>query len=266
MSSNLQKRIITGLLLIVGIIPIILLPPVVFSLTALIASAIALFELFDVAKKRLNLNMVYTIIPAIFLIALLFRSFLFPVSFILLFALALMGLFIWFVLDHKMDLLAFIYLLFSTVYAGLTLEVLIRLRMHSAYHIFFLFMIVILTDTGAYFIGKNFGKHKLMPTLSPKKTIEGAVGGIAAATVGALVFSTILAIFKVETSITFLFVLFSVVMSVMSEFGDLFASKIKRFFDKKDFGSIFPGHGGILDRVDGLVFASITFYLILLIF
>lgn len=266
MSSNLQKRLITGLLLIFLMTPIIFLPPIVFSFTSLIVSSFALFELFDVAKKRLNLTIYHFIIPFIFLIVVLLSNFLIPASFILLFSLALIGLFIFFVLDHKMDFISLIYLIFSMIYAGLTFEILIRIRFYSAYHIFFLFMIVILTDTGAYFIGKNFGKHKLMPELSPKKTIEGAIGGIATATVGALIFSTILALLRVEASITFLFVLFSIVMSVVAEFGDLFASKIKRFFDTKDFGSIFPGHGGVVDRVDGLVFATMTFYLILLIF
>lgn len=115
---------------------------------------------------------------------------------------------------------------------------------------------VMLTDSGAYIIGSKFGKHKLIK-LSPKKTIEGSIGGI----VTALVTITIMYFIgkaKIDISHINLFTLLitTFVLSIISQFGDLFASYIKRAFNKKDYGKILLGHGGILDRIDSLIFAA----------
>ena len=115
---------------------------------------------------------------------------------------------------------------------------------------------VALTDTGAYFGGRLFGKNPLTPT-SPKKTIEGAGVGIA---LGILAGS----IAGIGPSGGFIpSLLISVVVSTASVFGDLFESYLKREADVKDSGSILPGHGGILDRFDGIFFGAIAMYLLL---
>ncbi len=104
------------------------------------------------------------------------------------------------------------------------------------------------TDTFAYLTGMLFGKHKLIPKLSPKKSIEGALGGI----LGALVLSW--AYFQyVNVNYNWTLVLLTLIASVVSQFGDLFASKIKRTTGIKDYGKILPGHGGFLDRFDSSI-------------
>lgn len=122
---------------------------------------------------------------------------------------------------------------------------------HGVVWFFFLLAVVFAGDIGAYLIGMWLGKTKLMPKVSPKKTIEGAVGGLIASTLTGLAFMTLLP----ETSVSTLLIL-SLAVSVIAQFGDLFESLLKRVADIKDSGSLMPGHGGILDRVDGVLFAS----------
>ncbi len=121
-----------------------------------------------------------------------------------------------------------------------------------------LFCISFGMDTGAWFFGKNFGKHKLWPSVSPKKTVEGLIGGsITSGVLGGIVWN----IFFNSMGV---FIFFSFCMlGVMSQLGDLIQSKIKRQFSLKDSSSIIPGHGGIYDRIDGLIFLA-PFYMSIL--
>lgn len=125
-------------------------------------------------------------------------------------------------------------------------------------------------DTGAYFIGKNFGKHALAPRLSPKKTWEGYLGGIASALIGSPLLLKLYLAFNlpVEKAITIPRVMFlAVVLSVFPTLGDLTISMFKRYFKVKDSGKILAGHGGMLDRIDSWLWAvSIGYYLVTILF
>ncbi len=112
-------------------------------------------------------------------------------------------------------------------------------------------------DTGGYFAGRFLGKHKLYPTVSPKKTIEGAIGGLAGSVAGALAASLgFLRAIPLSHSIPL-----AIVAGILGQAGDLGESLIKRSTGVKDSGAIVPGHGGILDRVDALLMASVTVYM-----
>ena len=111
-------------------------------------------------------------------------------------------------------------------------------------------------DTGAYFTGRAFGRHKLAPVVSPKKTWEGAAGGLVASVLGGLLCR---AIFFTEMPISDV-VIFAAPAAVLGQLGDLCESMIKRSTGVKDSGTILYGHGGILDRVDGLLFAVPWFF------
>lgn len=123
----------------------------------------------------------------------------------------------------------------------------------------FALAVVCLTDMMAYFIGMAFGKHKLCPTLSPKKSVEGAAGGLlGGVAAGALVF--LLQPWLKTDFPLWVFLALSPVCSVLGQIGDLAASAIKREMGIKDFGNIFPGHGGLMDRLDSLLFALPAVY------
>jgi phosphatidate cytidylyltransferase len=123
--------------------------------------------------------------------------------------------------------------------------------------IVFLFAIVWATDIFAYFGGRTFGGPKLAPNISPGKTWSGAISGAAAGTVGGLV----VAVLNGSDALVFLAML-ALLLSLASQGGDLFESFVKRRFGVKDSGTILPGHGGIMDRVDGLIGATVALYLI----
>ena len=120
-----------------------------------------------------------------------------------------------------------------------------------------------MTDTFAYFVGSKLGKHKLCPKISPKKSVEGAIGGV----IGAVLLNVLLLFvfkrffFEGESILSYItVVILSVVLSVVSMFGDLAASTIKRNFGIKDFGKLLPGHGGIMDRFDSALFVMPVLY------
>jgi len=120
-----------------------------------------------------------------------------------------------------------------------------------------LLVIVALSDVGAYYSGKKFGKRGFSPT-SPNKTMEGVIGGLILGTIG----GTILISTRFDNTL-FEVILVSFFTSLASIFGDLFESYLKREAGVKDSGNILPGHGGVLDRVDGYLFGSVTLYILL---
>jgi phosphatidate cytidylyltransferase len=129
-----------------------------------------------------------------------------------------------------------------------------------------------IADGGAYFAGKYLGKHKLSPRLSPKKTVEGLIGGVAASIILGLVLG--LGYEKMTNSCSmlepfirsypvWLFIVLSFAVALLDLAGDLMASMFKREFGIKDFGNIIPGHGGMLDRMDGVIPVGAALYIIL---
>ena len=116
-----------------------------------------------------------------------------------------------------------------------------------------IFIVAWAPDSLAYTIGSFFGKHKLFPQISPKKTVEGFIGGIAGGILGSVVYGIILTIKDYQINWT-AFIVLGVIGAVLGSLGDLFFSYLKRNFKIKDFGNLLPGHGGVLDRFDSVLF------------
>lgn len=155
---------------------------------------------------------------------------------------------------------------FAFVYAPVLLSYIYRTRMmeNGIYIVWLVFIASWVCDTCAYFFGVLFGKHRLAPILSPKKSIEGAVGGVFGAAVVGFLYAFVLyklGVTFVEGDVLRAFPLIAAVGSVLSQIGDLAASGIKRNNDIKDYGKLIPGHGGIMDRFDSvIVTAPLIFY------
>ena len=157
---------------------------------------------------------------------------------------------------------------FCTAYAPVMLSFiyLVRSLPYGVYTVWMIFISSWICDTCAYVVGMLIGKHKLAPVLSPKKSIEGAVGGIA----GSALVGAAYAYFLVERvieqqQITWIFVLISAVGAVISQVGDLAASAIKRNHEIKDYGKLIPGHGGVMDRFDSVIFTAPMIYFLALL-
>jgi phosphatidate cytidylyltransferase len=128
--------------------------------------------------------------------------------------------------------------------------------------VFYALLVTFATDTFAYFIGKAWGRHKLAPDISPKKTVEGAVGGL----LGAAGIS-VLAVWLFDLPVNYgIAVVLGIVISIFGQVGDLFESLFKRNMGVKDSGNSLPGHGGFLDRIDSIVFTGIVVYYYVVLF
>ncbi len=153
----------------------------------------------------------------------------------------------------------------STTYVTVSLTTLVLLRTITAAGIYvyaLVFVIAWITDVSAYFVGTFLGKHKLIPEISPKKSVEGAIGGVIGAVIGGLVVALVMHFFSADYKPNFwMFALVSFVGSIVSQIGDLVASLIKRECGIKDYGNIFPGHGGVLDRYDSIIAVSTILFL-----
>ena len=152
---------------------------------------------------------------------------------------------------------------FSIFYIAISLDFIV-LTINSfergSIYVWTIFIVAFLTDIFAYFAGKLFGKHKLVPKVSPKKTIEGSIGGILGSTIGCIVFGYL---FNLDLMAM---IVIGSIGSVIAQFGDLFASSIKRYVGIKDYGKLIPGHGGILDRFDSVILvAPFVYYAIVII-
>lgn len=141
-------------------------------------------------------------------------------------------------------------------------ETIQKLKDAGFFYVFFVVSCIFLNDTGAYFVGRWKGKRKLIPRISPGKTVEGTIGGIIFSIITAEVANLI---FKSPLEYYWAFI-FGFVIGVFGVLGDLVESLIKRGAGAKDSGGILPGHGGILDRFDSLIFTFPAFYYLLIIY
>lgn len=122
-------------------------------------------------------------------------------------------------------------------------------------YVWLIFILAFCTDIFAYFIGYTMGKNKLLPNISPKKTIEGSIGGVIGAIVGCSIYGYLFNLNIIHM------IIIGLIGSFLAQIGDLFASSIKRYVGVKDYGKLIPGHGGILDRIDSILFVSPFIYI-----
>jgi phosphatidate cytidylyltransferase len=150
--------------------------------------------------------------------------------------------------------------LFPSLYLGLPLGALIAIRQTRGRDALFLLMLtVIASDTAQYYSGRAFGRRPLAPTISPKKTVEGAIGGLLSGSLVCIVIGTLwLPVVPLVTRAAI-----GVLIVALGITGDLFESMLKRSAGAKDSSALIPGHGGILDRIDALLFAAPIYYVVL---
>ncbi|MFT8321463.1 MAG: phosphatidate cytidylyltransferase [Bacillus sp. (in: firmicutes)] len=148
------------------------------------------------------------------------------------------------------------YSILSVLYMGVGFHFFVEVREASVWILFYSLFMIWATDSGAYFIGRALGKRKLWPEISPNKTVEGAIGGIVCAVIVSVLFS---AFGYIEW---YIIGLVTIILSAFGQIGDLVESALKRHYEVKDSGKLLPGHGGILDRFDSLLFVWPLLYFI----
>ncbi|MBQ7314485.1 MAG: phosphatidate cytidylyltransferase [Clostridia bacterium] len=150
------------------------------------------------------------------------------------------------------------------VIGAFSAAVLLRYMENGLYLIILALLGSWMCDISAYFVGTLIGKHKLVEKLSPKKTVEGSVGGILFSTLGCLLYGLILHTWFEVTPNYLILAVCGILLSVVSQIGDLFASLIKRERGVKDYGRIFPGHGGVMDRFDSILAVALVLFAVCL--
>ncbi|MBQ2695960.1 MAG: phosphatidate cytidylyltransferase [Clostridia bacterium] len=267
--SKLRARVTSGLIGAALVLIVVFSSAEVFHAAIAIACFIALYELhrtFD-QQKKWQIVIINYLFALIFLLTPLFSSVSQKELITFLFVSYLMILLICSVLFH--DTVKFSDVsrsFFSLAYSVLLPLHLIYIRnMNDGLALVFLVFIgAWMPDIFAYFSGCLLGKHKLIPNVSPNKTIEGAVGAVVGAVAMFALYGFILSFFFHYTVNYWILLFLSLLCGVASQFGDLAASVIKRETGKKDFGNLIPGHGGIIDRMDSLIFiAPLTYYFLL---
>ncbi|MBO6047682.1 MAG: phosphatidate cytidylyltransferase [Erysipelotrichaceae bacterium] len=257
----MKQRIITGIILAVVILPCVVYGALPFKIVIAFISIGAAYELLHITHNPKPLPYLYPVL-AIYIVAQVFygkelsgnNAIIIGLLIVLLTA----ALF-----DETMRMQRMAYYFTSSVLVSLGIHMIYVLRLqYGLNYVIFLAAATLLADTGAYFVGVKFGRHKLIERLSPKKTIEGSIGGIIVGGLGAILLTGYLPI-ELSTIGT---VVSAFVLSTTGQIGDLTFSSFKRAFDIKDYSQIFPGHGGVLDRFDSIIFNAMVFGLLMKIF
>ena len=260
-------RVISAAVLIAMIIVSLLIGKTAFFVIAFLINTIGLYEFANVVDSKTDkftpTKIIYIIIGTLPLILAYFNSravaYFIPVM--------LMMTSILFILSKKYKSDYTVYSLFGLVYLSTTLAYMVGLLKQLESReglgiIMFAVLIAVVTDSFAYIFGVTLGKHKLCPAISPKKSIEGSVGGFLSAIVAGIILYFVYSRFNIVDLSFIDCLVLAVIDSILCQFGDLTASMVKRNFDVKDYGNLIPGHGGILDRIDGILFslAGTLFY------
>lgn len=259
----MKTRVISALVALAIVIPLIVMGGTPFNIGVYIISIIALKEFLDIKGSKKQMPIFIQLIAYIFITVIILNnvntvSEIFTLDYRILSSM-FMAFLIPTVLYHersKYSINDAFYLMGGLLFLGISMSLLILVRNISLNLLIFLLLIPIITDIFAYITGMLIGKHKLLEDISPKKTIEGMIGGtLMGVFVSAMYHHTVIdpTFSKVQLLAICTF------LSILGQYGDLVFSAIKRYFGRKDFGNIMPGHGGILDRLDSIIFVLLGF-------
>ena len=252
----MKQRIITAIVAFAFFIPLVIVGGIPFSIGIYAIATIGLYELLRM--KDLRIFSVEGVITWVALAVLLM-----PANFAervyetigyskieMAFAIVLLLLIYTVLVKNRFTFDHAAFSVLGALYLGIGFYYLIETRMFGIQYVIYALMVIWTTDSGAYFIGRKIGKRKLWPEISPNKTVEGFVGGI----ISAIVFACVFQYFYPLTSTYILLIVVTIIASIIGQLGDLVESALKRHYNVKDSGKLLPGHGGILDRFDSLLF------------
>lgn len=260
----MQQRIITGVIAGTMFIGLIFFGGLPFTLTISLLAIMAMIELLRM--KNIKINSVLGILSLLLVLVIVAPKYWLQLDFLATvtrgdllstFIVIFLALTVFTKNELTFDDVGFVIL--ASLYAGFGFHFLIETRLleQGLTLVIFILLLIWSTDTGAYFAGRSFGKRKLWPEISPKKTIEGAIGGLLCALLIGIIYNIFTPVFDSSLKV----IIMIIVVSLIGQLGDLVESALKRHYSVKDSGTILPGHGGILDRFDSLIFVMPVLYL-----
>lgn len=266
---KMRLRTITSAIIIAITVPLILFSQyLVYPIVLALFSLIAVFELLRVmgAHKKWIISVpAYIIAPALPLCSYLVNNVEIEKLGYMLWALAVVFGYMLYAMSVavfskgtlSISTVAEVFLTFAYVVVSFTSLCLVRYLDHGMFLLGFVVIAAWICDSAAYIVGSLFGRHKLIPDVSPKKTVEGAIGGVVVTAIAAMLYGFIVDLAIEGITPDYLVLgLSGLILSVVAQLGDLIASLIKREHGVKDFGTLLPGHGGIMDRFDSLLAVS----------
>lgn len=263
----MTKRVISAVILVLIFVPFLIIGELPFTIFMSVLSIFGLYELLKVHETKKKFPIVLKIFA--YLLTCYFCLYnTSSIEFVNKFDYRVMAFIIFLFIspmvfinnNEKYNLNDALFLIGSVLFIGLSFNLIIITRNYDITYVIYLLLITTITDTFALFTGSLIGKHKLCPKISPKKTIEGLVGGVIMGTFVATVFYNTL-ISSTVPLVTVIMLTF--VLCLVGQLGDLVFSSIKRYYDVKDFSNLIPGHGGILDRFDSLIFVVLAFTILI---
>ncbi len=265
------KRIITGIIGFPLIVAVVYFGGSVLQLSLLALALIGLWEFYTCMSKQVKrIHMIGFICTVVYYLGI--NSVYDSSLFFIMMTLFIISVLVFMVIFHeKINLYDSAITIFGFFYVAFLLSFIYLVRMHvrGPFFVWLIFICAFGSDTFAYFTGRIFGKHKLCPTLSKNKTVEGAVGGVVGAALIASLYGYVITkafgASVADLRLTFYCAVIGTAGAVVSIFGDLTASAIKRLTGLKDFGKIFPGHGGVLDRFDSVLFTAPIVYMVMIL-
>ncbi len=264
----MKKRVISAIFMILIFVPILLLGGATFAIFMTALSLLGLYEFIHIREKKKPFPLIVKLFAYIMVFAFAFMNFNqnvfsynidYHVIAFMIFAFLIPMLFLNKEKDTY-DINDALYLIGSVLFMELAFNLIVLIRNYNLNYLIYLLLITVMTDTFAYLTGSYIGKTPLAPDISPKKTVEGLVGGLLMGTFVATVFY--FEVINPEISLVFL-IFITFFLALVGQLGDLVFSSIKRTFQVKDYSDLIPGHGGILDRLDSLVFIVLAFILVL---
>ena len=259
----MKTRVISAIIMVAVFVPFLLIGELPFAILMGILGMCGFYELMRVRETKKKFPLVLKIFA--YLLVLAFSMYnINSIEFAYKFDYRVMAFIIFlftspmvFINDTKRyNLNDALFLIGSILFVGLSFNLIVITRNFDINYIIYLFLITTITDTFALISGMLVGKHKLCPDISPKKTIEGLVGGTIMGTFVATAFY--FTVISSSISLVFL-ILITAALCLVGQLGDLVFSSIKRYYGVKDFSNLIPGHGGILDRFDSLIFVTLAF-------
>ncbi len=258
----MKTRMIGAFFLIVIFLPLLLVGGLYFSLAVALVSILAMYEMVAIRKTKKDLPLAVEIVAYMLVGYLALNqsdtsSFILNLDYrVLTFLIFTFFLPVIIIADDETYNLNDAFFLFGSVmFIGLSCNLVILIRNYSLTYMLFFLTITIATDVFAYVGGSMIGRHKLCPAISPKKTVEGVlVGTFMGVFLSSLYYLTVI---NPEMSLVSLLIV-TVTLSLVGQLGDLVFSSIKRHYHKKDFSNLIPGHGGILDRFDSIIFVVLA--------
>lgn len=258
----MKKRSISAIILLVILIGSLLISTKLFSLVMLIAALLGFREIINIkyGEQENNIEVVKSI-GYISIVLIVLNKVFFNLNETEVMIIPILGLTIPIVFynnSKKYNINDALYILGAVFFLSFAFSNIVKLCNANIYRCIYIFLVSFITDTYAYIAGNLIGKH-LETSISPKKTWEGSIiGSIMGCIIGSIYY------YNVIGDITIVkVVIMTLILTILSEIGDLVFSSIKRYFNKKDYSNLIPGHGGILDRFDSVIFVALGLMLIL---